>query len=253
MKFRPCIDIHQGQVKQIVGSTLTADNERLQTNFVATMSAADYALMYKNDGLSGGHLIRLDQTPATKQATLAALAAYPNGLQVGGGITHETAGALLASGAQKVIVTSFGFTAGRLDLSKLERLKQAVGREQIVFDLACRKRGNDYVIVTNRWQDFTDTVISTETVDVLAEYVSEFLLHGVDQEGKSNGIDTNLIQLIADISPLPVTYAGGIKDFDDISLIKKIGQDQIDYTIGSALDIFGGEMKYRNLITITEN
>jgi phosphoribosylformimino-5-aminoimidazole carboxamide ribotide isomerase len=248
MKFRPCIDIHNGQVKQIVGSTLSADSSRLETNFVATKSAAEFATMYAQDNLPGGHVIRLDQSPETKKSALTALAAYPNGLQIGGGITHENAADLIAAGAQKVIVTSFGFTDGLLDLSKLEKLKQAVGRDRIVFDLACRKKNDRYYIVTNNWQTFTDTFISLETIAVLSKYVSEFLIHGVDQEGKKAGIDQELIQLLADVCPLPITYAGGIRNQSDISFIKKIGQNRIDYTVGSALDIFGGELKYSDLV-----
>jgi phosphoribosylformimino-5-aminoimidazole carboxamide ribotide isomerase len=248
MKFRPCIDIHNGQVKQIVGSTLSSDVASLETNFVATQSAADFARMYANDDLPGGHVIRLDTSDQTKKSALAALAAYPGGLQIGGGITDLTAEALIVAGAQKVIVTSFCFTDGKLDLPKLQRLVDRVGADKIVIDLACRKRNGQYFVVTNTWQTFTDTAISAETIATLSDYVSEFLVHDVDLEGKKSGIDQNLIQLLVDTCPLPITYAGGIRNAADIALIKTIGQTRIDYTIGSALDIFGGELSYRVLV-----
>ena len=248
MNLRPCIDIHQGQVKQIIGSTLTENDATLQTNFIAQKSAADFAEMYRRDGLTGGHLICLDRSPETRFAAIAALKSYPNGLQIGGGITDQNAKTWIEAGADKVILTSFIFTDGQLDFDKLAAIRSAVGRERIVFDLACRQRDDQYIIVTNRWQDFTDTIISTETLAQLSEYCSEFLLHGVDQEGKSQGIDLNLIKLITDISPHPVTYAGGISSIEDIENINIIGQGKIDFTVGTALDIFGGSMKYRELV-----
>lgn len=252
MKFRPCIDIHQGQVKQIVGSTLSNDAASLETNFVATQSAADFAQMYANDDVPGGHVIRLDNSDVTKKSALAALAAYPNGLQIGGGVTDQNAADLIAAGAQKVIVTSFCFTDGKLDLVRLQRLVDQIGLDRIVIDLACRKRDGQYFVVTNKWQTFTDTCISAETMATLSGYVSEFLVHDVDLEGKKSGIDQNLIQLLADICPLPMTYAGGIRNAADIAIIKTIGQGRIDYTVGSALDIFGGTLAYQDMLVADE-
>lgn len=161
--FRPCIDLHEGQVKQIVGGTLGGEPDRLRTNFVSDHPAAWYAELYKRDGLKGGHVIMLG--PGNEEAARAALRVYPGGLQVGGGITVETAGEWLEAGASHVIVTSWAFREGRVDWDRLTKLVQLVGKEQLVLDLSCRRRQNDYFVVTDRWQKFTDLTVSRRNLE----------------------------------------------------------------------------------------
>ncbi len=246
MRFRPCIDLHDGKVKQIVGSTLDADG-RATTNFIAEQPPAYFASLYRRDGLFGGHVIMLG--PGNETAAREALAAFPGGLQVGGGITADNAGTWLDAGAQAVIVTSWVFRDGRIHEDRLRQLVRAVGRDRLVLDLSCRRRGDDYYIVTDRWQKFTQTTISPATLDKLSRSCAEFLVHAVDVEGKCRGIETELATRLADWSPIPTTYAGGISSLDDLRLLKRIGRDRLDATIGSALDIFGGTgITYREAV-----
>jgi phosphoribosylformimino-5-aminoimidazole carboxamide ribotide isomerase len=259
MKFRPCIDLHDGIVKQIVGGTLkdaTAnDVETPVTNFVSTKSAKEYAILYKNDKLIGGHVIMLGKGNET--AALEALNAYPNGLQIGGGINDENALFYLNNGASQVIVTSYIFNSatGEIDYSKLQKLLSIVGsKEKLVLDLSCRKRMNaqlnkfEYYVVINRWQTFTNVKINKETLSTLSSFCCEFLIHGVDVEGLRSGIEDDLVVLLSELSPIPVTYAGGIRDIADIEHIKEISHGKIDFTIGSALDIFGGSLSYNDVV-----
>jgi len=250
MKFRPCIDLHEGCVKQIVGSSLNDTNpELLQTNFTSDKQPAWFAKRYKEDRLSGGHVIMLG--PGNERAAAEALAAWPGNLQLGGGINAENAAGWLDKGASQVIVTSFVFTDGRIDYDRLERLVAEIGKEHLVLDLSCRRRGDDYVIVTDRWQKFTDVVISGETLTELAGFCDEFLVHGADVEGMCRGIETGLVGLLGSHSPLPTTYAGGIGTMDDIALINGLGGGRLDFTVGSALDIFGGSsLSYREVVDL---
>lgn len=239
MKFRPCIDLHGGRVKQIVGSTLIDGRpERLKTNFVATHPPAWYARLYKEDNLQGGHVIMLG--PGNEDAATEALAAWPGGMQIGGGITAENAGIWLERGASHVIVTSWVFRKGRLDGQRLARLVSEVGREKLVLDLSCRRRKENYYIVTNRWQDFTDVKIDAETLAEMAGFCDEFLIHAADVEGKCSGIETDLVSLLGQFVSIPSTYAGGIRSISDFELIRNAGDGKLDATVGSALDIFGG-------------
>ncbi len=246
MRFRPCIDLHDGKVKQIVGSTLDAEG-RATTNFVAEQGPAYFAELYRRDGLTGGHVIMLG--PGNEQAAREALAAWPGGLQIGGGITADNARQWLEAGAQAVIVTSWVFHHGHIDTERLARLVRAVGRERLVLDLSCRRRGDDYYIVTDRWQTFTETVISPGLLEELAQSCAEFLIHAVDVEGKCRGIETDLVRRLAEWTPIPTTYAGGIRSLDDLRLLKSLGRGRLDATIGSALDIFGGTgITYRDAV-----
>jgi phosphoribosylformimino-5-aminoimidazole carboxamide ribotide isomerase len=245
--FRPCIDLHQGKVKQLVGGTLGSDETGLQTNFVSARPAAWYAELYRDDGLSGGHVVMLG--PGNDSEALAALAAYPGGLQVGGGINLENASGWLDAGASHVIVTSWVFRDGRLDQDRLEALVQRIGRERLVLDLSCRRRGEDHVVVTDRWQRFTELKVTRETLDWLGDWCAEFLIHAVDVEGLCRGIDHELVAQLAADSPVPVTYAGGANSLADLEEVTRVGQGRIDLTIGSALDIFGGTgVRYRQLV-----
>lgn len=239
MKFRPCIDLHHGRVKQIVGSTLS-DKEQasLTTNFASDQPASHYAAMYKADRLFGGHVIMLG--PGNEAAAAEALQAFPLGLQVGGGITAANAGHWLDRGASAVIVTSAVFKDGVVHEDRLKELVRAVGRERLVLDLSCRKRGEGYYIVTDRWQKFTQVTITEESLGYFAKHCGEFLIHAVDVEGKCAGIEEELTEMLGRWSPIPTTYAGGVKNLADLYRVKELGRNRLDATIGSALDIFGG-------------
>ena len=246
-RFRPCIDLHDGKVKQIVGSTLSDTSDTVHTNFVADHDAAWFAEQYRRDNLTGGHVIKLG--PGNDEAARRALAAWPGGLQIGGGITAENAAEWLDAGAAQVIVTSYIFQNGELRLDHLKKLVAATGRERLVLDLSCRRtREGSYRIVTDRWQKFTRREISAETMSFLAEFCAEFLIHAVDVEGKQAGIDRELLTLLAETAPIPCVYAGGIHSFDDIAAIQSVGGGKIDYTVGSALDLFGGPLPSAALV-----
>lgn len=247
MDFRPCIDLHQGQVKQIVGSTLSDDHSQLRTNFVAAQPPSHFAALYRQDHLTGGHIIMLGSN--NEEAARDALSAWPGGMQLGGGINDSNASSWLDAGAAQVILTSYIFRGGELIEENLQRIVSAVGASRLVLDLSCRIRDGRYYIVTDRWQKFTNLEVNASTLKKLSRSCCEFLIHAVDVEGKQSGIDTSLLQLMAQASPLPCVYAGGISSFDDIRTIKTIGKGKIGYTVGSALDIFGGEkLKYREVV-----
>ena len=247
MKFRPCIDLHDGKVVQIVGGSLQdGNNEALETNFVSSKSPAEYAHLYADDGLTGGHVISLGT--GNKNAALEALTAFPDGMHYGGGVNPDNASEFLDAGASHVIVTSWIFAQNKLDLQKLSELSRRVGKQRLVLDLSCRMRGNDFFVVTNRWQTFTDEKVDAALLSKLSEYCVEYLVHGVDVEGKSQGIQEDLIRILGKHSPLPVTYAGGVSKLSDLDLVKEIGDNRVDLTIGSALDIFGGEIPYEKVI-----
>ncbi|MEJ2039257.1 MAG: phosphoribosylformimino-5-aminoimidazole carboxamide ribotide isomerase [Desulfosarcinaceae bacterium] len=239
MRFRPCIDLHQGKVKQIVGQTLSDGGDAsLQTNFEARQPAAWFAGQYRRDGLEGGHVIQLG--PGNETAAREALAAWPGGLQIGGGISAQNAAQWLDAGAAAVIVTSWVFHGGMIDATRLNQLEKSVGRQRLVLDLSCRRRGGDYYIVTDRWQTFTREVIRPALLDDLASHCHEFLIHAVDVEGQCRGVEEPLLSLLGNWQGIPVTYAGGIHAWEDIRLIEQLGDGNIDFTVGSALDIFGG-------------
>ena len=253
MEFRPCIDIHNGKVKQIVGGSLKDKGDSARENFVSEQDSIFYADMYKSSGIKGGHIILLNPVDseyyeATKQQALMALREYPGGLQVGGGITADNAMEFIDAGAQAVIVTSYVFKDGRINYENLEKLRDTVGSSRLVLDLSCRKKDGCYYIVTDRWQKFTDEIVTTELLDKLSEYCTEFLIHAVDVEGKVNGIEKELVKLLGDWGKIPVTYAGGVSSFEDLRSIKELGQDHLNVTIGSALDLFGGAMEYEKVI-----
>jgi phosphoribosylformimino-5-aminoimidazole carboxamide ribotide isomerase len=243
--FRPCIDLHEGKVKQIVGGTL--GDSKLRTNFVSEKSAAWFAELYKRDGLTGGHVVMLGS--GNQDAACAAIAAFSGGLQIGGGINAQTARDWLEAGASHVIVTSWVFSEGRVNWERLGELVKAIGKKRLVLDLSCRRRGKNYFVVTDRWQKFTELAISPETLQKLAESCAEFLVHAVDVEGLCRGIDRELVEKLGQWSPIPVTYAGGANSISDLETVTKLGQGKVDLTIGSALDIFGGKgVRYADLV-----
>lgn len=247
MRFRPCIDLHDGQVKQIVGSTLTDAGDGPATNFSSHLPPSHYAALYCRDNLVGGHVIMLG--PGNEAAAREALAAWPGGMQVGGGITDTNAALWLEAGASHVIVTSHVFHHGQLDRERLMSLSRLVGRQRLVLDLSCRWRGDGYYVVTDRWQRFTELRICPEVLEDLAGWCDEFLVHAVDVEGKCMGIDARLLALLAESLPVPTTYAGGVASMADLELIRESGRGRIDVTVGSALDIFGGTgLSYREVV-----
>lgn len=252
MKFRPCIDIHNGKVKQIVGGSLLDKGDQAKTNFTSELDAAFYAEKYKKDGLTGGHIIMLNAKTseyyeATKKQALSALKAYLGGMQIGGGITAENASTFLEAGASHVIVTSYVFKDGKIDWENLKRLNDVVGKEKIVLDLSCRKKDGNYYIVTDRWQKFTEVQLDEEILDLLSGYCDEFLIHGVDVEGKSGGIEEELVKMLGRWNKIPITYAGGIGSMEQLVHFSEISGGKIDFTIGSALDLFGGNIPYENV------
>lgn len=253
MQFRPCIDIHNGKVKQIVGSSLKDAGNQAKENFVSEQSAADFARMYQKDGIRGGHIILLNAKDseyfdATKKQAVEALRAYPGGMQIGGGITAENASYYIEEGASHVIVTSYVFKDGRINYENLDRLVNAVGKEHVVLDLSCRYRMDGYYIVTDRWQKFTEEKVTLELLDKLSVYCDEFLVHAVDVEGKQSGIHRELVELLGSWGTLPITYAGGVHDFSDLEEIETLGKGNLHVTIGSALDLFGGKLKYKEVL-----
>ena len=253
--FRPCIDIHDGKVKQIVGSSLSDSGAGLRTNFESEHSPSYFASMYKRDALKGGHVIMLGKGNET--AAKEALAAYPGGLQVGGGITNANAQEYLDAGASHVIVTSYLFVDGKLSEERLNEVFAVTGKKRLVLDLSCKRTSSNpprWNVATNRWQTLTPTEITAETLKKLSEYCDEFLIHAADVEGKQQGMDEELIVFLAENSPIPVTYAGGAKNLDDLKRCKEISNNKVDLTIGSALDIFGGKgVKYDDCIAFNKS
>lgn len=253
MEFRPCIDIHNGKVKQIVGGSLKDEANDAVENFVSGQDAAFYARLYKKEEIRGGHVILLNAKDseyydATRQQALLALREYPGGLQVGGGITAENAKEFLDAGASHVIVTSYVFRDGKIRYELLEELVKTVGREHLVLDLSCRKRNGKYYIVTDRWQKFTSEEVTVSLLNRLKDSCDEFLIHAVDVEGKAGGIEEELAELLGNWGKIPVTYAGGVGSFADLEKLKRIGKNKLNVTIGSALDLFGGPMAYDKVL-----
>ena len=254
MKFRPCIDIHNGKVKQIVGSSLRDEGNSADENFVSEKDAGYFAGLYRDLGLKGGHVIILNSRDseyyaASRQQAIKALGTYRGGMMAGGGINDLNAAEFIEAGASHVIVTSFVFRDGMIDAGNLDRLVKAVGREHLCLDLSCRKKGSDYFVVTDRWQKFTDEKVNSETLCKLAEKCDEFLVHAVDAEGKQAGIDEDLLEILTS-SVIPVTYAGGIGSTDDIIRIREAGDGRINATAGSALKIFGGSIDLQDILRV---
>lgn len=257
MKFRPCIDIHNGKVKQIVGGSLRDEGNQAKENFVADKDADYFAGLYKEYQLSGGHIILLNKEgteyyDATKAQALKALKAYPGGMQIGGGINDRNAMEFIEAGASHVVVTSYVFQDGKIQFENLDKIVGAVGKEHLVLDLSCRCKNGEYVIVTDRWQKDTDFVLNHKNLSLLASYADEFLIHAVDVEGKMGGIEGKLAEILGAWNEIPVTYAGGIRAFSDIDELNCKGNGRLDATIGSALSLFGGPMKFEEVVSYFE-
>lgn len=255
MEFRPCIDIHNGRVKQIVGGSLQDAGNRAKENFVADQDAGFFAKLYREAGIRGGHVILLNPegSPyygATREQAIGALRAYPGGLQAGGGITPDNAADFLEAGASHVIVTSYVFREGRIEYDRLERMRAAVGQERLVLDLSCRRTSGGYRVVTDRWQKMTQEYVGEALMDRLSEYCDEFLVHAVDVEGKSEGIEEELAVLLGKWTGKPVTYAGGIHSFQDLELLHTLGSNRLNATVGSALDLYGGTLPWKKVLEL---
>lgn len=255
MEFRPCIDIHNGQVKQIVGGSLQDEGDRARENFVAGQDAAYFAEIYRNAGIRGGHVILLnseesDYYEATRQQALTALRAYPGGLQVGGGIHPENAADFLEAGASHVIVTSYVFRDGRIHYDRLDKMAKAVGKERLVLDMSCRRTADGFRVVTDRWQKLTEEKVEEGLLERLSAYCDEFLVHAVDVEGKAGGMEEDLIRLLGGWAGKPVTYAGGVHSYEDLEILHRLGRNRLNVTIGSALDLFGGSLSWKKVSEI---
>ena len=253
MKFRPCIDIHNGKVKQIVGGSLKDAGDEAKENFVSVQDAAFYASLYKKSGLSGGHVILLNSVDspyyeATRQQAFLALHTYPQGLQLGGGVNPENAADYLDAGASDVIVTSYVFKDGKISWSNLDKMEKAVGRERLVLDLSCRKKDGQYYVVTDRWQKFTEVTVTLDLMEKLGSHCDEFLIHAVDVEGKARGVEKELVELLSEYTERPVTYAGGVGSMEDLEVLRVSGKNRVDVTVGSALDLFGGKLPFERLV-----
>ncbi len=257
MEFRPCIDIHDGKVKQIVGSSLNDSTGEADENFVSEKSASYFSLLYKKYDLKGGHVIILNKRgtkeyEASKKEALSALSAFEGGMMAGGGIDDTNAALFIESGASHVIVTSYVFSNGELNRDNLEKIRNAVGKERLCLDLSCRKKEGFYYAVTDRWQKFTDLRLDRELFEELSKSCGEFLVHAADVEGKRAGIDEELIGILKD-SPVPVTYAGGVGDMEDLERVRRAGDGRVNVTVGSALDIFGGSLRLEDMINMAHN
>ena len=248
--FRPCIDIHNGAVKQIVGSSLRDEGDNAKENFVSEKKAADYALMYKEYGFEGGHVILLNgkDSPyydATKEQALSALGAWPGNLQAGGGMDEENAFEFLDAGASHIIYTSYVFKDGMILYDRLDQLVKKLGKKRICLDLSVRRADDgSYYVMTDRWQVQSKEILTKEMLNELCVYCDEYLIHATDVEGKKAGIDKDLLSMLYAYRKQggenPITYAGGIGSLEDLDEFKMISSDMVDYTIGSALSIFGG-------------
>ncbi len=253
MEYRPCIDIHNGKVKQLVGASIRDGNDSATENFVSERDADFFADFFQDQGLRGGHVVMLNSASspyyeATKAQALKALAAYPGGFQVGGGIRTENAEEFLNAGASHVIVTSFVFHYGIVDMDRLKQLVATCGRDRVVIDLSCKKSGGEYYVVTDRWTKFTESIVDRQLMEKLSSYCSEYLVHAADIEGRTGGVDEELIARLAEWDGIPITYAGGVSSYDDILSVKEIGRGRINLTIGSALDIYGGSLNYETVL-----
>lgn len=258
MRFRPCIDIHNGKVKQIVGGSLRDEGDCAAENFVSEKNADFYADFYRKDGLRGGHIILLNPVSSpyyeeSRRQAFLALAADPGGFQLGGGVNDGNAKQFLEAGASHVIVTSYVFRDGQIQYDNLKKLVDVVGKEHLVLDLSCRRRADGYYIVTDRWQKFTQVKLEPEVLDLLSDSCDEFLIHAADVEGKAAGIEENLVKMLGEWGKIPITYAGGVGSYQDLQCLRKLGQDHLDVTVGSALDLFGGTLSYRKILELCEN
>lgn len=246
VKLRPCIDLHQGKVKQIVGDTLGHKDKEVVENFISEHDSSYFAAKFQQDALTGGHVIMLGQ--GNEEAALGALQAYPGGLQIGGGITPLTAAQYLDNGASHVIVTSYIFKDGELKMDRLHEMVEAVGKDRLVIDLSCKKKGGKWFVVTDKWTKFSNLEVNPETIADIEQYCDELLVHAVDVEGKRSGIQEDLVKQLAEWVSIPTTYAGGVRSLEDLERFNQLSNGKLDVTVGSALDLFGGTLRYEDVV-----
>ncbi len=249
-RFRPCIDLHEGRVKQIVGKTLQEGRSQPQTHFISEKPARYFATLYKQDHLAGGHVIMLG--PGNEAVAQKALQAYPGGLQIGGGINPENAQTYLKAGASHVIVTSYLFKEKDIDFDRLALIVKKIGKERLVIDLSCRRVGKSWTVAIQKWQTLSRVKMTHEVLNTLSKYCAEFLIHAVDVEGERRGMDEELIERLGAWCSLPVTYAGGASNINDLNRVNDLSRGKVDLTIGSALDIFGGSVRYKDCVTFNQ-
>ena len=247
-RFRPCIDLHEGKVKQIVGGSLRDHGAGPTENFVSGRTADWFASIFRDDKLLGGHVIKLG--PGNDHAAIAALKSWPGGLQIGGGISSVTANAWLDAGASHVIVTSALFDrAGKFQEGELRTMVAKIGKDRLVIDLSCRRSPLGWTVAMDRWQTPTELEVTHATLDRLAPFCAEYLIHAADVEGLCRGIDPDLVDLLGTWGKIPMTYAGGAASMDDLLQVASLSGGTVDITVGSALDLFGGKgLIYRDLV-----
>lgn len=250
MEFRPCIDLHEGKVKQIVGSTLGYEDKKVVENFSSEHDSSYYAQLFAQNHLTGGHVIMLGA--GNEEAAIRALQAYPNGLQIGGGITADNANHYIEAGASHVIVTSYIFHDGMLDMERLLKLVEAVGKDKLVIDLSCRKRDGKWYVVTDKWTKFSDFEVNSTSIKDIEKFCDELLIHAVDVEGKRSGMQEELVRDLAQWTSIPTTYAGGVRSIEDLKKFESISNGKLHVTIGSALSIFGGDLDFHTVVHYCE-
>ncbi|KAI9826660.1 MAG: Enzyme that catalyzes the fourth step in the histidine pathway [Thelocarpon impressellum] len=196
-RFRPCIDLHSGQVKQIVGGTLTTITDDLKTNHVSKLPASHFADLYRQNDVIGAHVIMLG--PGNEEAARDALRAWKGGLQIGGGISESTAAEWINWGAEKVIITSYLFPRGKFSMDRLRSVLAALGddKQKLVIDLSCRRKEDTWIVAMDKWQTLTDMEVNQESISLLEPLCSEFLIHAADNEGLQRGIDEELAEAAA--------------------------------------------------------
>ena len=251
-KFRPCIDLHEGKVKQIVGESLRDQGPGPIENFVASEPPAWFAECFRNDELTGGHVIMLG--PGNEAAAREALGAWPGGMQLGGGIDVRNAAEWIDAGASHIIVTSWLFdNEGVFQVDRLKELAAEVGIERVVLDLSARRVEEGWRVAMNRWQTPTDLLVTAEVLDRIAPYCAEFLIHAADVEGKCEGVDVELVSLLGSWNGSPVTYAGGVGGLNDLRIVEEASGGRVDVTVGSSLDLFGGQgIAYQEMVEWNE-
>jgi len=187
-------------------------------------------------------------------AAREALAAWPDGLQVGGGIGIQNAAGWLEAGASHVIVTSWLFDEnGVFQPQRLTDLATEVGSDKVVVDLSARRVIEGWRVAMNRWQTPTDLLVTRDILDQIAPYCAEFLIHAADVEGKCEGVDVELVSFLGTWNGIPVTYAGGVSGLDDLQQVEEASGGKVDVTVGSSLDLFGGDgVAYESMVAWNE-
>ncbi len=247
MNFRPCIDVFKGKVVQLIGTSLFGGEEKtIVKHFESEYSPAYYAELFKQDNLKGGHILSLGS--GNNDVVIEALKAFNGGMKYGGSVTPENAHVYLDAGATHVIVNSYVFDNGEINLPNLKSLVKSIGKDKLVLDMSCRKKNGDYYIVTNLWEKFTNVILDQKSLQDISKYCDEIIVHGVDSEGRKQGLESDLVRILAQHTPIKTVYAGGISSIADLTMIKALGNEKIDPCIGTALSIYGGNLSYYEVL-----